>query len=149
MVFSLDRLDLVRSWLWSALVLLACNPIIDEKVTRITLAFILVMEGVDDPALEHRPQAVCGQPAVRGGPDGHRWYGRVRGRARSRLRRGWTPDGRHRHGRRRRPLRPGGGGHSRSHGPAAAVCPEDHERRRRGFHHDHGPGPHALDPPAR
>ena len=29
---------------------------------------------------------------------------------------------------------------------APAVCPEDHGGRGCGFHHDHGPGPHPVDP---
>ena len=107
------------------------------------------MEGVDDPALEHRPQAVCGPTAVRGGPDGHGRHGHVRRRARPRLRRGRPPDGRHSHDGGRRPLRPRGGGRHRPHGPAPAVCPQNHEGCRRRFRHDHGPGPHAVDPSAR
>src|SRR6478609_6968504 len=99
MVFSLDRLDCDAAW-GSHHVRSACSSIIGDEVTRITVAFILVMEGADDPPLEHRAQALCCPPAVYAGPHRSGWHGDLCGR---------PADGRDRHGGGGQPPGPRGG----------------------------------------
>src|SRR6478735_376045 len=109
MLFSLDRLDFDAAW-DAHYVRSACSSIIGDEVMRITVAFILVMEGAVDPPLEHRPQAVRGPPAVHAGADRRRRHGHLRGRAGPRLRGSGPADGRDRHRGGRQPTGPAGGG---------------------------------------